>query len=225
MSGAEFIAVAGLVSSIIAIVDGIKQVVDAASEVEGLPKAFRQASNKLPLIGDILEATKHNFEASNVARVEKSVALVINDCKDKWKTLNELFEKILPEEGATRMERYYTAVKVLGKAGKVESLMKGMLEDVQLLTAIKTMTMTQVEKVVRTVTAAQEEKVAKAIVAVEAWQNSVPDSEFQEGTYTNINYGTGQYIAQGDAEQNNFQGEARQYHSGGGALTVNESKK
>jgi hypothetical protein len=31
MSGAEFIAVAGVISSIIAIVDGIKQVIDAAS--------------------------------------------------------------------------------------------------------------------------------------------------------------------------------------------------
>src|SRR5450432_3046438 len=100
MSGAEFIAVAGVISSIISVVNGIKQVVDAASEVEGLPKAFRQASNKLPLISDILEATKHNFEADNVSGVEKSVTLVVDDCKDKWKTLSDLFDKVIPEEKA-----------------------------------------------------------------------------------------------------------------------------
>ena len=38
MSGAEFIAAAGVISSIIAIVDGIKQVVNAVSEADGLPR-------------------------------------------------------------------------------------------------------------------------------------------------------------------------------------------
>ena len=225
MSGAEFIAVAGVISSIIAIVDGIKQVVEAASEVEGIPKAFRQASNKLPLISDILEATKHNFEADNVSGVEKSVALVVDDCKDKWKTLNDLFDRVIPEGKASRVERYHSAVKTLGKGGKVESLMKGILEDIQLLATIKTMTTTNVEKVIRTVTAAQEEKVTKAITDVAAWPPSVPDDVYKEGTYTNINYGTGQYISQRGAEQNNFQGEARQFHSGGGTQTIHEGKK
>jgi hypothetical protein len=225
MSGAEFIAVAGVISSIITIVDGIKQVVDAASEVEGLPKAFRQASNKLPLVSDILEATKYNFEADDVSDVERSVTLVVDDCKDKWKTLNDLFNKVIPQEKASRVERYHKAVKTLGKGGKVESLMKGILEDIQLLATIKTMTTTNVKKVIKTVTAVQEEKVAKAITDVAAWPPSVPDNVFQEGTYTNINYGTGQYNAQGGAEQYNFQGEARLYHSGGGSQTINEGKK
>jgi len=225
MSGAEFIAVAGVISSIIAIVDGIKQVVDAASEVEGLPKTFRQASNKLPLVSDILEATKHNFGENDVSDVESSVARVVDGCKHKWESLKDLFDKVIPEGKPSRVERYYAAVKTLGKGGKVESLMKGMLEDIQLLAAIKTMTTANVEKVVKTVTAGQEEKVAKAITDVADWPPSVPDDVFQDGNYTNINYGSGQYISQGGAEQNNFQGEARQYHSGGGSQTINEGKK
>jgi hypothetical protein len=104
MSGQEFIAVAGVTSSIIAIVDGIKQVVDAASEVEGLPKAFSQVSDKVPLISDILEATKHSFETGGVSGVEKSVTLVVDDCRNKWETLNYLCNKIIPEENASRME-------------------------------------------------------------------------------------------------------------------------
>lgn len=182
MPGVEFIAVAGVISSIIAIVGGIKQVVDAASEVEGLPKAFRQVSNKLPLVGDILDAAKYNFEADDVSGVERSVARIVDDCKDKWKTLNDLFDKVIPEEKASRMERYSKAVKTLGRRGKVESLMKGILDDIQLLASIKTMSTTHEVKDIKTVTAAQEEKVARAITDVAAWPLSVPDDVFQEGT-------------------------------------------
>ncbi len=152
MSGAEFVRVAGVISSIIAIVDGIKQIVDAAAEAEGLPKAFRQASIKLPIISDILEAAKHNFDTDNISSVEKSVTLVFNGCQDKWNTLNGLFEKVIPKDKASRVERYYSAVKTLGKGGKVESLIKGMLEDIQLLASIKTMTMSKAERVIQTVT-------------------------------------------------------------------------
>ena len=226
MSGAEFIAVAGVISSIMTVVDGIKQVVDAAAEAEGLPKAFRQASAKLPIISDILEAAKDNFNTYNVSSVEKSGTLVVNSCQDKWNTLNDLFKKVIPEDKASRIERYHKAVKTLGKGGKVESLMKGMLEDIQLLASIKTMTISNVEKVILPVTAAQKEKVQKAITDVEAWPPSVPDKVFQEEAYTNNNYGAGQqYISQGDAEQNIFQGDSRQYHSGGGSQTFNEGKK
>ncbi|PVH70780.1 hypothetical protein DL98DRAFT_123555 [Cadophora sp. DSE1049] len=215
MSGAEFIAVAGVISSIITIVDGIKQVVDAASEVEGLPKAFRQASNKLPLVSDILEATKRNFEADYISGVEKSVTLVVDDCKDKWKTLNDLFDKIIPQEKSSCVERYYKAVKTLGKGGKVESLMKRMLEDIQLLATIKTMTTTNVEKVIKTVTATQRENIAKAITDVASWPPSAPDDLFQGGTGDSINnYGSGTQNANtGGGIQNNNTGSGKQFIS------------
>jgi len=223
MSGAEFIAVTGVISSIIAIIDGIQQVVDAASEVEGLPKAFRQASNKLPLISDILEATKYNFEADCVSGVEKSVTLVIDDCKHKWGTLKTLFDRVLPDEKASRTDRYYAAVKTLGKRGKVENLMKGMMEDIQLLGTIKTMTTTNVERVIKTATAVQEDKVAKALTDVAAWPASVPDNVFQEGTITNNSVGRDQYIVEGHSVQNILRDSARQYNAGG-QQTINEGK-
>jgi hypothetical protein len=226
MSGAEFIVVAGVISSIIAIVDGIKKVVEAADEAEDLPQAFLEASRKLPIISDILEAAKHKIEADNFPSVEKSVTLVVNSCQEKWITLNNLFEKVVSEDKASRLKRYYMAVKTLGEGCKVENLMKGMFEDILLLVSIKTMTMTNEERVVQIVTAAQEEKVIKAITDIEAWLSSVPDEVFQEGSYTNNNFGSGQqYIAQGGAEQKNFQGDSRQYHSGGGSQTFNECKK
>jgi hypothetical protein len=51
--------------------------------------------------------------------------------------LDDLFNKVIPKENASRVERYFKAAKTLGKGGKVEGLMKGILEDIQLLATIK----------------------------------------------------------------------------------------
>jgi hypothetical protein len=58
--------------------------------------------------------------------------------------------------------------KTLGKGGKVENLIEGILEDVQFLANIKTFTTMSVEKVIKTVAAGQEEKIAKAITDLAA---------------------------------------------------------
>lgn len=168
MSGAEFIAVAGVISSIIAIADGIKQVVDAVSQAKGLPRAFHQASNQLPLVSSILEATVRNFTKDDVSGIEKSVALVVDSCQEKWTVLDDLFKKVIPKENSPRVERYFKAARTLGKGGKVERLMKEILEDIQLLASIKTMTTDGREKDIVTTTPAEQEQVTKAITYVSA---------------------------------------------------------
>lgn len=50
MSGAEAIAVLGVISSIISIIDGTKKVYDAATNARGLPEAFREVADRLPII-------------------------------------------------------------------------------------------------------------------------------------------------------------------------------
>jgi hypothetical protein len=88
--------------------------------------------------------------------------------QDKWTVLDELFNKVIPKENASRVERYLKAIKTLGKGGKVERLMKGILEDIQLLATIKTMTTEGGEKDIVTTTLAEKEQVAKAITYVSA---------------------------------------------------------
>lgn len=46
MSGAEGIAVLGVIASIITIIDGTKKVYDAATNPQGLPEAFREVANR-----------------------------------------------------------------------------------------------------------------------------------------------------------------------------------
>jgi hypothetical protein len=50
MSGAEAILVLRVISSIISIIDGTKQVYDAAKNVQGLPGAFREVAARLLIV-------------------------------------------------------------------------------------------------------------------------------------------------------------------------------
>jgi hypothetical protein len=132
---------------------------------------------------------------------------IIKACEQKAKHLDELFYKAIPADGATDVKRYWKAIRACGKGNEVENLMKGMLEDVQLLAC---------EHGMRTVTNAQQELSTQAITEVSAIAPSVPDSVFQDAVFSTTNSGTGtQYNAQGEYIA---QGQAKQYNSGGGAM-------
>jgi hypothetical protein len=137
----------------------------------------------------------------------KGVKDTIEACNKKATHLKELFHKAIPSDGASDVKRYWKAVKAYGKGNEVENLMKGMLEDVQLLAC---------EQGMRTATNAQQEQITQAIAEVSAVAPSVPDDVFQDAGFSATNSGPGtQYNAQGEYIA---QGQARQYNSGGGAM-------
>jgi len=208
MSGAEAIVVLGVISSIISIVDGTKQIYDAATNVQGLPEAFRDVAGRLPIVRNILGSAKQHIDKGDVDEDScKGVKHVVGACEKKAKKLDELFHKAIPADGASDLKRYYKAVKAYGKGNEVENLMKGMLEDVQLLAC---------EHGMKTATKAQQEQIAQAITEVSAVAPSVPEQVFQEAGFTVTNAGPGtQYNAQGEYIA---QGNARQYNSAGGAM-------
>ena len=211
MSGAEALAVLGAIASIVSIVDGIKKVYDAAKDAQGLPVAFREVAARLLIVGDILTSAKQHIDKGDLDEDScKGVRTVVETCEKKVKRLNELFSKAIPENGALNLKRYYRAVKTYGKGNEVESLMKDILEDVQLLTS---------EHDMKIWTNTQQEEIVKAIATMSAVEPSVPGDLFQETGVTNSGSGTqnnawGENIAQGDA---------RQYNSGGGTMTFGKN--
>ena len=209
MSGAEAGLVLGLISSIIAIVDATKKVCDAAKDTKGFPQAFRVVAGRLPIVESILGSAKQNIEAKEVDNDScKGVKHVVKACEEKTKKLEELLHKAIPAEGGSDLKRYYKAVKASGRENKVENLMKGILEDVQLLAC---------EQGMKTADNAQQQEIVKAITEVSAVSPSVPEHEFLETGFTNTNSGPGtQYNAQGE---NIAQGSARQYNTGGGSMS------
>lgn len=210
MAGVEAITVLGVIASIISIFDGAQHVYDAATNAQGLPEAFREVAGRLPIVENILNAARQSIREGKVDDDScKGVKPVVEACKAKAKKLEEVFLKVIPGDGASVRKRYYKAVKALGKGSEVENLMKGMLEDIQLLAC---------EHGMKTATKAQQEQIIKAITEVSAISPSVPEHEFQETGFTNTNSGSGtQYNAQGE---HIAQGNARQFNAARGTINI-----
>jgi len=170
MAGAEAILVLGIISSIISIVDGTKQVYDAATNIEGLPEAFREVADRLPIVANILGSAKQYINSRDDESC-KGVKPVVEACEKKAKTLDDLFRKVIPADCASRRKIYLSAVKTLGKGTQVEALMKGMLEDIQLLAS---------EHGLRIGTKTEQEQLAKAIT--EAVRELMPSKHILEGS-------------------------------------------
>ena len=204
MSGAEAIAVLGIISSIISIIDGTKQVYDAASNTKGLPEAFSEVAARLPIVQDILNSAKGYVEGGNAGEdVCKGAKKVVEGCELKAEKLNKLFEKVVPADGASRAERYLSAVRTLGKGSRVETLMKGMLEDVQLL-GIKHDMAAETDQ--------QRRKLASAIKEVAALQASLPEHAIDETGFNATHTGSG-HIYQSQGDQFNNPGSGHIYHA------------
>jgi hypothetical protein len=204
MSGAEASVVLGVISSIITIVDKSKAIFDAVKDAKGQPEAFREVAQRLPIVHGILVAAETRIKEDDVGDEScKEVEPTIKACKSKAKKLQDIFNKALPAPGAPTMERYIKAVKMLGKENKVESLMKGILEDVQLLTS---------HQILFDMTPDQEEQLGTALADVTALEPSIPEQLLQDSAFTNILYGDGsqynsnaghQYINPGPGKQFN----------------------
>lgn len=109
-------------------------------------------------------------------------------------------------------------MKACGKGNEVENLMKGMLEDVQLLAC---------EHGMKTAAQAQQEQIVKAIEELLAVAPSVPEGIFQETSFTANNYGSGTqtyYHAQSEAQQNNSAGgPIHNYSAPGGTMNFGKN--
>jgi len=137
---AEAALVLGLISAAITAIDATKKLYDAAHDAKGLPEAFREVGERLPIVHDILQKAEEQVDNGKVKEATcKAVELVVKQCKQKAEKLRDLFNRVLPGEDAGIAERYKKAFKVLGKGNRVEELMAGIMDEVQLLAANRSM--------------------------------------------------------------------------------------
>ena len=212
MSGLEAPAVLAM-ASVITIMQGLKQVYDAAKHVQVLPKAFNEVAARLPLVETTLDLAKKQLEKRQIMsdgidqRSLQGVQTTVEACERKARKLDEIFRKAVPSEPTSSLDRYYHAVKVCGKGNEVEKLMEGILKDVQVLSF---------ERGMRIKDDISEKQISEAIARLSLVEPSVPAKIFHETPSMITNPGPGtQYNAQGE---NVAQGNARQYNSAGGAM-------
>lgn len=160
MSATEAGLVLGLISSIITVVDTIAKVYGDVKDAEGIPMAFQEITRRLPLLRDTLRiAEVHITEGGLDEESCRAIKPALAGCKDKALRLEIMFRKVIPQASTPRPERYRLAVNALGEGNQVETLIKGMLEDVILLTG---------DQVVKATTKAEVEKLIKAIEELSA---------------------------------------------------------
>lgn len=155
---AEFIAVLGVDAAIIAIVDKVTEIVKTAKDAEGLPETFRLAFEKLPIINDTLDTAKNTLKANKVSDVPLSVADTIERCRVKVTALGALLDEVMRGDKASKFKRYVKAVAAhfSGKDGKVECLIKAMLDEMLLLASFKIMTVVGPNVIIRIITVMNE---------------------------------------------------------------------
>jgi hypothetical protein len=211
MSGAEVITVLGLISSVITIIETSRDIYDAASSAEGLHEAFRAVSQNIPLVLNILrdcrkvqeqvdkeysltvdENLKRDIEESN-----KAVEPLVLACQENAKRLQEIFQKVVPEDDASWIERYKKAARAVlpGKKRKVEDLMKEILEKLQLLHTSRFFKSENEQKNEK-----KSKELETAISQLSELSSSLPENE---GQYNHYGPG-GMFINPGEGTQHNY---------------------
>jgi hypothetical protein len=201
MSGVEASLVVGLISGTIQIIDGIAKAYRLAKDVNALPQAFREVAQRLPLVRSTLQTAESHIAAYKPDKDScNAMKSVVESCGDKAKRLETIFQDVIPPADTPILDRYFKAVQTLGKGNRVETLMKGILVDVQLLAGNSS---------IKAATKAQVEKLVKAIEELSVIPPSLPE---EDSSTTVANYGSGpQSVHTGFGDQYNASGEARQY--------------
>jgi len=207
---AEFLAVAGGISAVLGTVDIIKKCYDAAKDKTGLPEAFREVKASLPIVKTILNSA-HKYVNSKDMNKETCEAIepLIAGCKEKADKLKGIFEKVMPEEETSRLERYINAAKIMGKGGKVEALMKGLMENLNLLASCHGM---------EAATASHIEQLKDAIDNLSNIEPSIPDVEFETPS-SMINHNSGSGPMTNHQTNNSVQGSQKNQSNSGTGKT------
>jgi alkaline phosphatase len=204
MSGiGEASLVLGLVSSIITVIETCHDLSEALADEKGLPKTIRSCADKLPLICSLLEEGETYIKG---CAEEKKTALepVLKSCDSKAKQLKTIFDKICPEENVSRWDRYVKAAKGIGKGGRVEDLVNGIMDDLQLMT-------TKFPDIVKSDRA--KDKFQKALNEMKELDPTLPDGfEKEDASILISNYGSGlQNVNTGTGDLNSNSGSGQQF--------------
>ena len=113
---AEALAVVGVVSSIVGLVDFSSKVLHRLNEFQSsrgeIPESFRHIKEKLPILLETLNQTKLAVEKGSIKEETKeALSSVVDGCQTQITLLNDLIGKSLPQESDSWRKK--TASKVI----------------------------------------------------------------------------------------------------------------
>lgn len=131
----------GLISGIIAVIDASIQLYKAVDNVSGLPRSFRDVADRLPAILHTLEAARYwlaeEEEDACMLSTDQYIALstMLKSCRNKTIAIQKILQSVIPDTNASLIMRCVKAIKAISSTNTVDSLMQGILHDLQVLTA------------------------------------------------------------------------------------------
>jgi hypothetical protein len=147
MAGVEIV---GLIGAAITIFDTVLKTYGNIKQANGLPVEFREAARRLPLVLDTLRSVETRITDGDVDLLScQALKDVVDACRNRAKCLEKVFTEVAPRSASSKASNYRVALRSVGKGRRVESLMQGILKDVQLLAgnnAVKGATNPQVQK-------------------------------------------------------------------------------
>ncbi|OBT82577.1 hypothetical protein VE02_08684 [Pseudogymnoascus sp. 03VT05] len=126
---AEALAVVGVVSSIVQLLDFGTTVLSRLKEYQSnlgeVPKSFRQIDKELPLLLHIIQQIQDALAAGSVGIETKTALLpVVKGCQEQLELRQSIFDKTLPKADDSSLEKSKKAISSLGQDGKVERILK-----------------------------------------------------------------------------------------------------
>ena len=147
---AEAIAVVGVVSSIVQLVDfGSKvsqRLNDFQSSLGEIPNVFRHVKADLPILLETLNQTKDAVEKGNMKEeTKKALLVVVIECQTQITLLDDLISKSIPKEGDSWRKKTSKAILSLGQDAKVAKITTILRTHVQSLTNYRVAALTQLQ--------------------------------------------------------------------------------
>lgn len=135
---AEAVAIVGLVASIASLVEVSAKVLsrlhDFTSKSSEVPESFRSLSTRLPLLTATLQHIQSQAEDSRFPdSVTKALKAVINDTSRQISDIQISLSKVLPSNGASKLERALKALKSLAKEDKVQQALEKIYRNNEIL--------------------------------------------------------------------------------------------
>jgi hypothetical protein len=139
MSGVEALAVVSIIANIFQLIDFSVNIYERAKTygqgASEIPKAFRSTRAMLSLVRNCLEHTQERIDSGELdERHCKELGETLTGCATTIHELGEIFEKVLPAEGASTWARGRKAIASLGQDKKVEDLGNALMRFVSALT-------------------------------------------------------------------------------------------
>ena len=126
---AEAAVIVGLVASIASLVDLSAKVVsrlhEFTSKSSDVPESLRSLSTRLPLLTLTLQHVQSQGEAGRLPDdVTKALKAVVDNTSEQVSTVQSCLSKVLPFNGASKLERALKALKSLAKEDEVQQALE-----------------------------------------------------------------------------------------------------